>query len=108
VHIIYVDDSRDEDLCVFSALSVPAATWRQAFEAVRNFRRQLKQSDGIYVYKELHAWKFISGRGRVGERIVPKARRRAIFFESLGLTASLPGVRLYNAAFGAKEDERAF
>jgi Protein of unknown function (DUF3800) len=39
---------------------------------------------------------------------VPKARRRAIFFESLRLTASLPGVRLYNAVFGARDDERAF
>jgi hypothetical protein len=108
LHIVYVDDSRDEAACVFSALYVPAETWREAFDRVKEFRRALKRSDGIYVYKELHAWKFISGRGRVGERIVPKARRREICIESLRLTASLPGVKLFNAVFGPRDDVRAF
>ena len=108
MHIVYVDDSRDERACVFSALSIPAETWREAFESVKAFRRTLKRSDGIYVYKELHAWKFISGRGRVGDRVVPKGRRRQIFFDSLRLAASLPGAKLFNAVFGPKDDVRAF
>jgi hypothetical protein len=56
VHFVYIDDSRDKALCAFSALIVPATEWRRV-ERVRDFRRALKASDGIYVYKELHAWK---------------------------------------------------
>lgn len=93
---------------MFSALAIPASKWREAFDQVKAFRRALKQSDGIYVYKELHAWKFVSGRGRIADRIVPKARRRQIFLDSLTLTAALPGAKLFNAVFGAKQDELAF
>jgi hypothetical protein len=108
MHFVYIDDSRDEELCCFSALVIPAQEWRACFERVREFRRELKRSDGIFVYKELHAWKFVSGRGRVSDRTVTKHRRSEIFRETLALTASLPGVRLLNAAFAANDDERAF
>jgi hypothetical protein len=55
-----------------------------------SFRRDLKASDGIFVYKELHAWKFVSGRGRVGDRVVTKYRRGEIFRDTLELVASFP------------------
>ncbi len=108
MHIIYIDDSRDEKLCVFSALAVPADSWRAAFSMVRDFRRNLRLSDGIFVRTELHAWKFVSGRGRIADTVVTKGRRCAIFVQALQLIASLPGVRLFNAVFPAKEDEKAF
>lgn len=108
MHLIYIDDSRDEQRCAFSALAIPADKWRDAFQQVRQFRRDLKKSDGIYVYKELHAWEFVSGRGKIADGIVTKGRRCQIFKEALQKVASLPGVRLFNAVFPAKEDERAF
>lgn len=55
MHVIYLDDSRDEELVVFSALMVRANNWSAAFQEVRDFRRELKRDYGIYVYKELHA-----------------------------------------------------
>lgn len=45
MHFVYIDDSRDEALCAFSALIVPVTEWRRAFEQVRDFRRALKASD---------------------------------------------------------------
>jgi len=108
MHLIYMDDSRDEKFCVFSALAIPENCWQDAFAQVRQFRRNIKKTDGIYVYKELHAWKFVSGRGKISDRVVPKGRRYQIFKETLEMIASLPGVRLFNAVFPAKEDERAF
>jgi len=108
MHLIYTDDSRDEQLCVFSALTVPVDRWQEAFAKVRQFRRGLKKSDGIYVYAELHAWKFVSGRGKISDRIVPKGRRCQIFKEALQMIAGLPETRLFNAVFPAKQDERAF
>ena len=108
MHLIYMDDSRDEQLCVFSALVVPEDRWQDAFAQVRQFRRDLKNTDTIYVYTELHAWKFVSGRGRISDRAVPKGRRCQIFKEALQMIAGLPEVRLFNAVFPAKQDERAF
>jgi len=75
MHLVYIDDSRDEELCAFSAIIVPADQWRESFEWLRSFRRSLKQSEGVFVRKELHAWKFVSGRGQISDRIVTKYRR---------------------------------
>lgn len=108
MHLIYIDDSRDEQLCVFSALAIPVDQWRAALQQIREFRRRLRREHGIYVYKELHAWKFVSGRGRPSDRTVTKSQRCSIFREVLDLTAELPGVRLFNACFPAKQDTRAF
>ena len=108
MHLIYIDDSRDEKLCVFSALAIPADSWRAAFSVVRDFRHSLRTSDGIFVRTEFHAWKFVSGRGRISERIVAKGRRCVIFTQGLQMVASLPGARLFNAVFPAKSDEKAF
>jgi len=108
MHLIYIDDARDEELCVFSALAIPAPSWRACFQMVREFRRALKKSDGIYVYKELHGWKFVSGRGKIADRVVPKGRRCQIFRDALDLLTELPGARLFNGVFGAKQDELAF
>ena len=108
MHLIYIDDSRDEELCVFSALAVPVDQWHVAFQQVRDFRRSLRKAYGIYVYKELHAWKFVSGRGRPSDRVVTKGQRAAIFKDTLKLLTELPSVRLFNAVFPRKQDERAF
>ena len=108
MHLIYVDDSGDEELCVFSALALPIDQWHEAFGHVREFRRELRRAYGIYVYKELHAWKFVSGRGRPSDRVVTKGQRAAIFRQALEVMAGLPGARLFNAVFPRKQDERAF
>ncbi len=109
MYLVYVvDDPRDEHLCVFSALAVSSDHWRDAFSMGREFRRNLKDRDGIFVHTEFHAWKFVSGRGRLGNVIVPKGRRCQIFKDALRLVATLPGVRLFNAVFPARAEERAF
>lgn len=106
--MIYIDDSRDEQLCVFSALAIPVNEWHQAFSLVRDFRRALKLAYGIYVYKEIHAWKFVSGRGRISDRIVTKGQRCAIFQDIMTLVSSLPSTRLFNAVFPTKLEKTAF
>jgi hypothetical protein len=108
MHLIYMDESKDEQLCVFSALALPVDQWRSAFQAVRDFRRSLRRTYGIFVYKEFHAWKFVSGRGAISSETVTKSQRCGIFREVLQLAASLPGARLFNACFPRKDDERAF
>jgi hypothetical protein len=108
MHLVYIDDSGDESFCVFSAIVIPVSEYNHAFAQIRQFRKELKQSDGMYVYKELHATEFVSGHGKVGNATVGKSRRCQIFKEALQLVASLPGLQLFNTVFPKKDDERAF
>jgi hypothetical protein len=91
------------DVC-FLRSHHPRASGERRSVRSGSFRRDLKASDGIFVYKELHAWKFVSGRGRVGDRVVTKYRRGEIFRDTLELVASLPGVRLLNGGAAAEPE----
>jgi len=108
MHLIYIDDSADNEIAIYSALAIPADQWRTAFNAIRDYRRQLRRAYGIYVYKELHAWKFVSGRGDIADRVVNRSQRVAIFNEMLDLMTRLPGARLFNAAFPLNDRIRGF
>jgi hypothetical protein len=108
MHLVYLDDSRDEVMCVFSALTVEAEQWRNAFEGIKAYRKQLRQDYGIYLRKELHATEFVAGRGRIADRVVTKTQRCQIFTDTLKMITSLPGVRLFNALGGKAQDERIF
>jgi len=108
MHLIYVDDSRYEGLCVFSALAIPGDLWQDAFGRIREFRRRVRDQHGIYVHCEFHAWKFVSGRGSISPHIVTKWDRCQIYKQALDMVAHLPGVRLFNAVFNVKQDELAF
>lgn len=108
MHLIYIDDSGDEQLAVYSALALPAEQWRIAFSEVRKFRGDLRRAYGIYVYKELHAWKFVSGRGKIADRVVTKGQRVAIFNNALDLMTKLPGARLFNVVFPKAERMKGY
>jgi hypothetical protein len=108
MHIVYIDDSGDETTFILSALAISDDLWQETFQAVKQFRQDLKKSDGIFVHKELHAWKFISGRGAISDHIVPKGRRCQLFKETLRTIAKLPNVKLFNAVFPAGQKARTF
>lgn len=108
MHLVYIDDSADERLAVFSALAIPVEQWRAAFTLVKQFRHDLKVRDGIRVQEELHAWKFLAGKGDISNRIVPKGRRAEIFRETLRLTATLPGALSLNVVAPKSKPEQAF
>jgi hypothetical protein len=108
MHLIYIDDSADEKLSVYSALAIPTTDWRAAFQQIREYRRTLRQAYGIYVYKELHAWRFVSGRGKISDRVIFRHQRVAIFNEMLDLMTKLPGARLFNSVFPKQEWETGF
>jgi hypothetical protein len=91
VEIAYMDESYDSSKFAMSALIIPVAQWFDAFEHLKSWRKSLRTRYGIFVNKELHATKFVSGRGKVGNRVVPKALRAAIFHEAMEIFTKLPG-----------------
>lgn len=108
MHIFYIDDSRDEEICIFSALSFPGESWKEAFTRVKDFRKELKASDGIYVRKEFHATDFVGGRSAIADKTIFKGRRCEIFKQTLAMTAELPGASLINVCLPADKENWAF
>jgi hypothetical protein len=101
-HLLYIDDSQHQEVRVFSALAIPIDQWQAAFDRVKAFRQDLQRSHGISIYKEFHAWKFVSGRGNLGNESIAggweahRMRRCALFRRTLAMVATLPGAMLFN------------
>jgi hypothetical protein len=108
MHLIYIDDSDDEKLSTYSALAIPAEQWKTSFNAFKEYRHKLKKDHGIFVTKEMHAWKFVSGRGRISDKVITKYSRVCIFNETLDQVVQFPGARLFNAVFPKSQKMRAF
>jgi hypothetical protein len=98
VRYFYVDESYTLDKFCLSAISIRHADWRACFEAVKEHRKKLKASHGIYLRKEIHSREFVTGRGKISERIIGKGERVALYNGFLKLVASLPHVWLFNIA----------
>lgn len=108
-HVVYIDDSKDEKLSIFSAIAIPAARWRESFELVKAFRKSLRKTDGILLRKELHATDFVAGRGSLGApKPIHKFRRATIFNEAISLVASLPGVFVTNVCMPKSNEDIGF
>ena len=86
---IYIDESIEKPCVVVSALGLPDDTWREAFEAVKAWRKSLHQRFGIDLKTELHASSFLAGRGSLGSQTVGKNERASIFREALQVLADL-------------------
>ena len=108
MRLIYIDDSGDEKIRVFSALTILADKWNTCFDQIKGFRHELKVSDGISVETEFHAWKFVSGRGKIADGIITKGRRCEIFKQMLQMTTMMPEVRLFNTVFPARVAKFAY
>jgi len=109
MHLIYIDDSRDEQLTCFSGIAVPATKWREAFDGVKTYRQYLRDKYGISIYYELHATKFVRGKGSLGAtRPVPKGLRCQIFKDTLAFLTELPDVRVFNISFPVDKEKWVF
>jgi hypothetical protein len=108
VYIIYMDDSGDEKLRVYSAILLHESQWKTISESIKTYRRELKAREGIFVTVELHATKFVGGRGRIAPHDVPKGARCRIFKETLAFIADLPGLRLFNAVAPCNQEKLVF
>ena len=97
--IAYIDESYDDEVFAMSALVVPVAHWRETFEQIKAHRQTLKSVYGIFTSKELHALEFVSGRGRISERMIPKGLRVQLFRETMDMLASLRHVRVISGAW---------
>lgn len=102
VRIFYVDESYDSEKFCLSAMGIRHQDWKDCFREVRQHRQILKKDYGIYIRKEIHAHKFISGRGEISDRTISKWERSRIFFNILNMISRLPRVMLINICIDVK------
>ena len=101
-----MDDSGEDDVRAFSLLTVPVDQWKTCFTGIKEYRRKLRESDGIFIKKELHATKFLSGHGYWSDRRLSLERRCEIYRDCLTNIARLPGVRLFSGIGSKVLEER--
>jgi hypothetical protein len=90
MHIVYVDESADEGRTVASGICVPDRVWRDAFDAIRLFRRAIRTRFDVPISYELHARRLVAGHGMPGDRRTPIGRE-------VGITIFLEGIDTLNS-----------
>ena len=79
-YIYYIDESTAGGQYIYTALGVPIKQWNHIFARIQAFRKYINKEFGIQLYKELHATKFVNGRGEFTKnQIVTKFQRSEIF-----------------------------
>lgn len=97
MHFVYIDDSGDDTRSCFAALVIPADQWRESLSRLLDVRRSMRQSDGVYVKKEMHATDWNGGKGHLAPTPISKERRARLFDYFLTGVAMLPGAQLITA-----------
>jgi hypothetical protein len=95
----YVDDSGSPQSgwIVYGFVEVGAEDWCAVSQHWVDFREHLFADYGIPTYYELHAYRFINGRGNPSQDVAwnrHKALRHQVAVEALQAAARLPGVRV--------------
>lgn len=101
-YFAYIDESMDDkNLCIFSAVLVPAQGWRATFDGLQRFRDKLAQSDNMLPEVEWHATEFIGGRGQLclPPYYVTRGRRAEIFRDVLHWIAEMPDIGVVNSLY---------
>ncbi len=97
VRLFYIDDSgaQTSQLVVYGWVELSVSDWRPALRSWLDWRKALHASTGLPASYELHATKFVNGRGRPTgtgwDR--SKANRSAVVVDALSAIAAMPGVR---------------
>lgn len=77
-YIYYIDESTANSKYIYTVLGVPMKQWNHIFRRLQAFRQYINKEYGIQLHKELHATKFVNGRGEFS-KIVGKFQRSEIF-----------------------------
>jgi hypothetical protein len=84
----YIDESKEPGkFYAYSALITTGDRWASTFEKLKDFRKDLRRDHGVFLAYELHAWKFVPGRGRPANRPLYKDERAEIFRKTLAFIA---------------------
>ena len=108
MHLVYIDDSRDLVRACFAALLVPADSWNEALNHLQAVRKAMRESDGIYLRPEMHATKWLAGKGEVAPYPIRVPDRVRLYNYFLSTICAVPGVRLMTASTALADEITVF
>tara|TARA_R110002074_G_scaffold288548_1_gene460228 strand:- start:329 stop:1057 length:729 start_codon:yes stop_codon:yes gene_type:complete len=112
MHFLYIDDSTERPVNIFSAICVPCDQWYEVFGVIKGWRKHLLKVHGIPMNYELHAQQFLSGRGAAGSlKTISRHKRAQIFhtsFKMLNYLNQKHGVTIFNVCNADDNQYRAF
>lgn len=103
MYLIYIDESYDKTHFAYSAIFINAFAWNQYFASLLNWRMEWFKRYGIPLDYELHATKFVGGRGGHPANS-DKLFRANLFHEAIGIIENIPGVHVMNAITDNKKN----
>ena len=72
VRCFYVDESWDQERFCLTAISIRHSDWHDCTALIQEHRKHLQKDFEMYTRKEIHARDLVSGRGRVGTKVINK------------------------------------
>lgn len=102
MYLVYIDESYDETHFAYWAIFVPAFEWNRCFEHLLSWRGDWYKKHSIPLDYELHATKFVGGRGEHPANR-DKVYRADLFYESIGRIERIEGIHVINAITGVKK-----
>lgn len=103
MYLIYVDESYDETHYAYSAIFINAFLWNQYLSNRLDWRKNWFDQYGIPLDYELHATKFVGGRGEHPANR-DKLFRADLFYEAVGTIENMDGVHVINAITSDKKN----
>jgi hypothetical protein len=99
MRLFYLDDSGNESITTFSAVSVPVEAWTAASDVWLGWRRHLHTVHRIDVLSRLHAADWLAGRGRPSsdpDATINRSKpvRWREFVSALDAVAVMPGIEV--------------
>jgi hypothetical protein len=92
---------------VISGVIISESKWNDVFNKLKSCRRYLRESDGIYIFKEFHACELVAGRGKISPNTITKYRRCRIYNEFLKLISILD-LKIINGISTPKKQDWLF
>jgi hypothetical protein len=108
MHLVYIDDSKDEKNICFSAIMIPAEKWLEAFDHLVRLRKLMKEHAEVYIKTELHATDWLGGRGNVSPKTIKRTKRVEMFNWVLDEIVKLPDVAILNAHAKRRDEDELF
>lgn len=102
MYLIYIDESYDETHYAYSAMFINAFRWNEYFEHMLKWRREWFNQHNIPLDYELHATKFVGGRGEHPFNC-NKIFRASLFREAIGRIENMPDIRVLNGITNDKK-----
>ena len=96
MYLVYIDESKDENAFVYSAMFIDAFQWNAYFARVLGWRQEWFQKVSIPPEYELHATKLVGGKGQPNKNR-DKMYRANLFHEAIGRIERMEGVKIINA-----------